>query len=153
MTMRGANRKDVLGGGLMLLLGLGAAFQASHYELGSLRHMGPGYFPLALGIILAGTGALIMLAGLRTAPAAVTARPRPEWRGWLCICAGVAAFAVVGLYGGLLPATFVSVFIAALGDRKNTPAGAAMLAAAMTVVCLVVFWWLLRIELPLFRWG
>ena len=151
--MRSVNRKDFLGGGLMLLLGLGAAFQASHYELGSLRRMGPGYFPLALGIILAVTGALIMLAGLRTAPAAAAARLRPEWRGWFCICAGVAAFAVLGRYGGLLPATFVSVFIAALGDRKNTPAAAVMLAAAMTLVCLVVFWWLLRIELPLFRWG
>ena len=151
--MRRVNRKDVLGGGLMLLLGLGAAFQASHYERGSLRHMGPGYFPLALGIILAVTGLLILLAGLRGVAGAAAARVAPEWRGWLCICAGVAAFAVIGRYGGLLPATFVSVFVAALGDRKNTPFAAGALAAAMTLVCLVVFWWLLRIQLPLFRWG
>jgi len=135
MSMRSINRKDFLGGGLMLLLGLGAAFQASHYELGSLRRMGPGYFPLALGVILAVTGSLILLGSLRGT------------------AAGVAAFAVIGRYGGLLPATFVSVFLAALGDRKNTPAAAGALAAAMTLVCLVVFWWLLRIELPLFRWG
>ena len=122
MSMRRVNRKDFLGGGLMLLLGLGAAFQASHYDLGSLSRMGPGYFPLALGLILAVTGVLIMLASLGTAPAAPAARLRPEWRGWLCICAGVAAFAVLGRYGGLLPATFVSVFVAALGDRKNSPA-------------------------------
>ncbi len=151
--MRRVNRKDVLGGGLMLLLGLGAAFQASHYERGSLRHMGPGYFPLALGIILAVTGLLILLGGLRSVPAAVAARAAPEWRGWLCICAGVAAFAVIGRYGGLLPATFVSVFVPARGAPKNSPAAAGALAAAMTVVCLVVFWWLLRIQLPLFRWG
>jgi putative tricarboxylic transport membrane protein len=151
--MRSVSRKDVLGGGLMLLLGLGAAFQSSHYELGSLRRMGPGYFPLALGVILAATGLLIMLGGLRAAPAAPKARVQPEWRGWICICAGVAAFAVVGHYGGLLPAAFVSVFVAALGDRKNSPIAALVLAAAMTLVCLVVFWWLLRIELPLFRWG
>ena len=153
MTMRGVNRKDVLGGGLMLLLGLGAAFQASHYERGSLRHMGPGYFPLALGIILAVTGLLILLTGLRGGPVAPAARARPEWRGWLCICAGVAAFAVIGRFGGLLPATFVSVFVAALGDRDNSPRAAGALAAAMTLVCLVVFWWLLRIQLPLVRWG
>ncbi len=153
MSMRSINRKDFLGGGLMLLLGLGCAFQASHYELGSLRRMGPGYFPLALGIILAVTGSLILLGSLRGTAAAAAVRVRPEWRGWFCICAGVAAFAVIGRYGGLLPATFVSVFVAALGDRKNTPAAAGALAAAMTLVCLVVFWWLLRIELPLFRWG
>ena len=72
--MRHVNRKDVLGGGLMLLLGLGAAFQASHYELGSLRRMGPGYFPLALGVILAVTAALILLGGLRRVTAAGAAR-------------------------------------------------------------------------------
>ena len=151
--MRRVDRKDFLGGGLMVLLGLGTAFQASHYELGSLRRMGPGYFPLALGIILAVTGLAIMLAGLRSVPAAAAARLAPEWRGWICICAGVASFAVIGRWGGLLPATLVSVFVAALGDRKNTPAAAGVLAAAMTLVCLVVFWWLLKIELPLFRWG
>ena len=153
MSMRRVNRKDFLGGGLMLLLGLGAAFQASHYDLGALSRMGPGYFPLALGVILAVTGLLIMLTSLGTAPAAPAARLRPEWRGWFCICAAVAAFAVIGRYGGLLPATFVSVFVAALGDRKNSPGAAFMLAAAMTLVGLVVFWWLLRIELPLFGWG
>ena len=150
--MRGSNRKDFLGGGLMLLLGGGAAFQASHYELGSLRNMGPGYVPLALGIILAVTGALIMLAGMRTVPIAAAPRPRPEWRGWLCICAGVVAFAVLGRYGGLLPATFTSVFIAALGDRKNSLLASFVLAAAMTLVCVAVFWWLLKIQLPLFGW-
>jgi hypothetical protein len=151
--MRRVNRKDFLGGGLMLALGLGAAFQASHYEFGTLRRMGPGYFPLALGVILAVTGLAILLGSLRGAAAAAAARLAPEWRGWICICAGVASFAVIGRWGGLLPATFASVFLAALGDRKNTPAAAGVLAAVMTLVCLVVFWWLLKIQLPLFRWG
>lgn len=151
--MRRMNIKDILGGGLVLLLGVGAAVQASQYELGSLRRMGPGYFPLALGVILAVTGAVIMLSSVRTVSTTATARPRPEWRGWFCICAGMVTFAVVGIYGGLLPATFACVFIAALGDRKNTALAAAALAAAMTLVCLVVFWGLLRVNLPLFGWG
>jgi hypothetical protein len=60
---------------------------------------------------------------------------------------------VLGTYGGLLPATFATVFIAAMGDRKNRTWEALLLAAAMTLVCLVVFWWLLRVQLPLFQWG
>lgn len=151
--MRHVNIRDLLGGSLVLLLGVGAALQASQYELGSLRRMGPGYFPLALSVILAVTGALIMLASLRTAIMPVLARQRPEWRGWFCICASMVAFAVIGTYGGLLPATFACVFIAALGDRKNTLAAAAILAAAMTLVCLIVFWWLLKVNLPLFGWN
>src|SRR5487761_1922112 len=98
--MRRVNTKDLLGGGLVLLLGGGTMLEASQYELGSLRRMGPGYFPLALGVILAVTGALIMLGSLRHAPEAPTGRVRPEWRGWFCICAGVVAFAVIGVYGG-----------------------------------------------------
>ena len=151
--MRRVNIRDFLGGGLVLLLGVGAALQASQYELGSLRRMGPGYFPLAMGVILAVTGALIMLASLRTAIVPVLARQRPEWRGWFCICASMVAFAVIGTFGGLLPATFACVFIAALGDRKNTLVASAILAAAMTLVCLVVFWWLLKVNLPLFGWN
>ena len=151
--MRSINLKDFLGGGLMLLLGIGAAVHASRYDIGSLSRMGPGYVPLALGVILAVTGALIMLAGLRTAPAIRAPRLRPEWRGWFCICAGIAAFAVIGRYGGLLPASFACVFIAALGDRKNTLLAALTLSLAMTLIAAVVFWWLLQMQLPLFGWG
>lgn len=151
--MRRLNLKDLLGGALMLLLGTGAALQASHYQIGSLRDMGPGYVPMALGIILATTGALIMLVGLRTVPVLALTRLPPEWRGWFCICAGMVAFAVIGAYGGLLPATFACVFIAALGDRSNTLAAATVLAALMTLVCFIVFWWLLKVQLPLIGWA
>jgi hypothetical protein len=151
--MRRVDLKDFLGGCLVLLLGLGAAWQASHYPLGTLRRMGPGYFPLALGVILAVTGALILFGSLRAVPVRTLVQTPPEWRGWFCICAGIVSFAVIGVYGGLLPATFACVFISALGDRDNTPMAAAVLAAAMVVVCLIVFWGLLRVNLPLFGWG
>ncbi len=143
--------KDVWGGALMLALGIGVGWQARHYELGSLRQMGPGYFPLVLGVLLAVVGGLILLGGLRTAPAAPAAPF--SWRAPVAICAGLSAFAVLGRWGGLLPASFVSVFLAALGDRRNNPAAAAALAAAMTLAALVVFHFVLRIQLPLFRWG
>jgi hypothetical protein len=47
------NLKDLLGGGLMLLIGLGTSLKAYAYDLGSLQPMGPGFFPMSLGIILA----------------------------------------------------------------------------------------------------
>ena len=112
--------------------------------------MGPGFFPLALGVILSLTGALIMLTARADAHAAA---PAAEWRGWLCISAGIVAFVVVGATLGLLPATFATVFISALGDRQNSLRAALILAVSMSVVCLVVFWWLLQVQMPLFRWG
>jgi putative tricarboxylic transport membrane protein len=145
--------RDYLGGVLMIALGLGAAFQGSTYAIGTLSRMGPGFFPVALGVILALAGVAIAITA-RFEQDAVEAKPRPpEWRAWFCIFASVVAFVVLGKYGGLVPATFAVVFIAALGDRENTPIGAALLALACVLVALVVFHWGLQLQFPLFQWG
>ncbi len=149
MTFRFEERKDLLGGLLMLAVGLTTVWQASAYPQGTLRRMGPGFFPLGLGVILAAIGGMIVLTAKRGDAAPAVA----EWRGWVCICGGIAAFAVLGRFGGLMPATFAVVFIAALGDRENSVAVAAALAAVMTAVCVAVFWWLLQVPLPLLQWG
>jgi len=73
-----------------------------------------------------------------------------QWRGWLCILGGVAAFVVLGAHGGLVPASFASVFVAALGDRRNSVRDAALLALAMTAFGVVVFHYGLHVLLPLF---
>ena len=44
----------------MLLLGAGVVVQCTAYNLGTLMHMGPGFFPMSLGVILALLGLLIM---------------------------------------------------------------------------------------------
>ena len=51
--------KDHYGGGLMLLLGVGILLQGATYQVGTLSHMGPGFFPVALGAILALVGVAI----------------------------------------------------------------------------------------------
>jgi hypothetical protein len=145
-------RTDYYGGALMLLIGLGAAYVGVGYGTGDLRQMGPGFFPVAVGLVLAAMGVLIAL-GARRQTAADAPAPPPEWRGWACIVLGVIAFIVVGQYGGLMPATFAVVFVSALGDRDNTVVGAAVLALAMCGVCAAVFWWALQLQFPLFAWG
>jgi hypothetical protein len=75
-----------------------------------------------------------------------------QWRGWLCILGGTLAFVVLGQHGGLVPASFASVFVAALGDRQSTVKASALLAATLTLFCLVVFHFGLKLQLPLFQW-
>ena len=149
------NRRDLAGGALVAALGLGVAAVAHGYRLGTLRRMGPGYFPLLLGAILIVTGGLIALGGMRRAVPHAASRPAgsADWRGAAAVVAGLVAFAVLGRWGGLLPASFACVFLSALGDRRNRPAVAAALAAAMTLVAVVVFHLVLRVQLPLLRWG
>jgi len=145
--------RDYYGGALMLLLGLGAMLQGMTYPVGTLSRMGPGFFPVSLGAILALIGLIIIATAKSSIPAGEEVHLPPEWRGWICIITSIFAFIVFGIYGGLLPATFAVVFISALGDRQNTVKQAFVLALAVTVVGVVIFWWALQMQFPLFRWG
>jgi hypothetical protein len=145
--------KDYYGGGLMALLGLGAILQGKTYDVGTLTHMGPGFFPVALGTLLLLIGAAIAVTAKGAVPSGEAKHLAPEWRGWICIVLSIAAFVVLGTYGGLLPATFAIVFISAMGDRQNTFKSALTLSLTMVVVCIVIFWWALKMQFPLFQWG
>jgi hypothetical protein len=146
-------RRDYLGGAVMFALGAAAAIQGSTYQIGTLSRMGSGFFPVTLGVILALTGLAIAIVARFTVYEGEAARRPPEWRGWLCIGASIVGFSVFGVYGGLLPATFVIVFVSALADRRNTVKSSAALALAMVGVCVVIFWWGLQLQFPLFSWN
>ena len=153
--------KDRLGGALLLATGAAAVVAGVGYGMGTLRADG-------LGLLSGGAGraagadrrrccwrpprARAGRATLAAAPAetAHLAGPVVQWRGWLCILGGALAFVVLGQHGGLVPASFVSVFVAALGDRNNSVRDAALLAALMTLLGVVVFHYGLHLLLPLF---
>ena len=151
--------KDHYGALLLLVLGSAVLALGLSYRMGSLNRMGAGFIPVVLGVLMVMVGIAI---GVTAAPAGQEkiahplpgdgTRTGPEWRGWLCILGGVLAFVVLGEHGGLLPATFASVFISAMGDRNNTVKGAALLGAILTVFCLIVFHYGLSLQLPLFQW-
>lgn len=152
-------KKDYYGGALMVVVGLVSVYAGLDYKTGTPAHMGPGFFPVAIGALLALTGLLIALAARSdTGPAKSGAghghgQGLPDLRGCVCIIASVLAFLLFGVYGGLVPATFAIVFISALGDRTNTVFQATLLALAMCIVAVIVFWWALQLQLPLFQWG
>lgn len=152
--VRGFNR-DYYGGALLILLGLYATVRGRQYSVGTLDAMGPGFFPVALGVVLALLGVVVAFQGARRGARHVSsAEAAPlQWRGWGCIVASIVAFVAIARYGGFVPATFAIVFISALGDRRNSVQQAALLAAAISVVCVVVFWWALQLQFPLFAWG
>jgi hypothetical protein len=150
-------KRDQYGGALMFIIGLAAALESVHYRLGTLSRMGPGFFPGSVGVLLALTGIAIFATAKDDAGPSETQSKkehrRPEWRGWFLISLSILSFIVLGTWGGLLPATFAIVFISALADRNNTWKDALLLSIAVQVVCIVVFWWLLQVQFPLFRWG
>lgn len=148
-------KKDYYAGGLMTLIGIGAVLEARHYNIGTLFHMGPGFFPIILGVVMTFLG--ILIAGVAAMAPAVDddqlIMPKPEWRAWACILAGPILFIFLGNWGGLIPATFACVFVSALGDRESTVKSAAILATGVTVCGVALFSYLLQVSIPMWRWG
>jgi hypothetical protein len=107
---------------------------------------------MALGFILIGLGLLMAAAKVEVGARSEVIFDQPEWRGWLCIIAGVLSFICLGQYAGLVPAAFTCVFISALGDRTATLKGAVMLAAGVTLFGVLLFHFLLSVSIPLFWW-
>jgi Tripartite tricarboxylate transporter TctB family len=148
-------RRDFYAGTLTAVIGAGVAIQSFRYEIGNLKHMRPGFFPLCLGVAMTVVGIAIAISPYHRSVVALDRpiRSHVEWRGWSAILLAVAAFVVLGRFGGLLPASFALVFLSALGDRTNTPAAALTLATTICAVCVIVFWWALRVPMSLFSWG
>ena len=146
-------KRDYYAGGLMLLLGVGAAVTGSGYKFGSLARMGPGFMPVVLGVVLAFIGLLIAGTALGSSePDDKKFLPdNPQWFGWFCILAGPVLFIVLGQYGGMIPAVFACVFVCALGDKTATYKSSFILACGVTVFFVLLFHCLLNIPLQLLR--
>lgn len=147
-------KNDLVSAGLLVLLGIGLAAGSLQYGIGTLARMGPGYFPLLLGVLLIGIGALIGVSPVppaegRGAPDGARLALRP----WICVVCGVLAFIVLGQYGGLVPATFALIFISALGDKHNSLRAALGLATGVTVAAVLIFFYGMQMQFPLFTWG
>lgn len=138
----------------MILFGLVMALKGPSYRLGTLMHMGPGFLPTVLGVILIGLG--IAIAGMAVATPEGEDEDllpeRPEWWAWGCILASPLAFMLFGSYGGLAPATYACVFVAAMGDRTMTLKQALVLAVIITVFGVSLFHYILQIPMPVLEW-
>lgn len=147
-------KRDFYAGGLIILFGLVMALKGPTYNLGTLMHMGPGFLPTALGIILIGLGIAIASTALGV-PEGEDEDILPanrEWWGWACILAGPLCFILFGSYFGLIPGTFACVFVSAFGDRTATLKSSFLLAAFVTVFGVALFSYLLQIPMPLLAW-
>jgi Tripartite tricarboxylate transporter TctB family len=145
-------KRDYYAGGLMVLLGVGAAVTGTGYEFGSLGRMGPGFMPVVLGAVLAFLGILIAGTALGSSEDGEKFLPdQPQWFGWLCIIGGPILFIILGQYGGMIPAVFACVFVCALGDNTTTYKSAALLAAGTTAFGVILFHYLLGIPFPLLQ--
>lgn len=139
--------KDVLAGGIFIAFGLAFATGALAYDLGTPLRMGPGYVPLALGLIQVGLGILIIVKGFLAGEGdAVTP---VEWRAVAFITAALLFFGLTVRGLGVVGALFGASLLSALARSQTSRREALVIAAGLTVLSVVIFIIALRLRLPL----
>ncbi len=153
------SQKDFYSGLMFFVVGLVFAVGSRQYNLGEGAKMGPGYFPLMLGIILALLGAVITVKSL-VSSAAPNGDPigKWAWRPLLFIIAANLLFGVmlgglpsIGLPAmGLIAAIFALVILASLAGDEFRLKEVLILSCVLSVGCYATFVLLLR--LPFVVW-
>ena len=133
--------------GLMFIGFAGVALVAARdYSLGSAVRMGPGYFPLLLGLVLAFIGGLLVVRSVAIDGAPVD---RLQVRPLASIVIGVMLFGALLEWLGLVVVLVAAVVVSALASRQSRPVEVAALATALAVFSVAVFVYGLRLPLPL----
>jgi Tripartite tricarboxylate transporter TctB family len=140
---------DVLAGGIFVLFGGAFVVGSLGYELGTPLRMGPGYFPLLVGAILAALGLAVVVKGL-IAGEVISFGPIP-WRAVAVITLALVFFGFTVRRLGFVPTAAVTAFLSALASRRMRLLTAVAVAAALTVASTLIFVVGLQVRIPL--WG
>ena len=150
------SQKDFFSGLMFTVVGAAFAYGATSYTIGTGARMGPGYFPLLLGVILALLGAAILFKSL------VVETPDGEpvgkwaWKPLFFIIAGNLLFGVllgglpsIGLPAmGLIAAIFgTTIVVSMAGDQFNFEESI-VLSAILSVMSYAAFIMLLKLQFP-----
>jgi len=150
------NARDFYAGLLFTLVGSAFGWGALDYQVGSSARMGPGYFPLLLGVLLALLGAVLMLrAALAQAGAAQAIGPW-AWKPLVAIIAANLLFGVAlgGLPGlklpalGLMAGIYGLTLVACLAGERFRFKEALLLATALAALSYLAFVLLLKLQFP-----
>lgn len=141
------NKRDFLGGLLLIAFGVAALIIARNYPMGTAFRMGPGYFPIVLSGLLTVVGAIVAAKALGTGEE--VALPKLHWRPFLLTTAAVVLFGLIINGSGLLVATFAMVVVSRLSRPGYKWGETILLGAGLSALCAVVFYFALKVQMPL----
>ena len=152
--MRIKSQKDFFAGLMFSVVGVGFAIGASTYSIGEGARMGPGYFPLMLGIVLAFLGAVLVFESLVVETEDGEKVGKWAWKPLGYIVGANVVFGVL-LAGlpkfGLLPMGMVAgiyglTLIASLAGDEFKLKEVLVLATILSAGSYVAFIWLLKLQ-------
>lgn len=150
------SQKDFFSGLLFMTVGGAFAYGASTYQVGTAARMGPGYFPLLLGVILALMGAVIAVRSFIAGTPDGDHIGAIAWKPLLLVLGANVAFGalMIGVPSlgipqfGLVVAIFAQVSIASLAAEKFVLTEVLVLAAILAVGSYAAFVVLLGLQFP-----
>ncbi|WP_311223798.1 MULTISPECIES: tripartite tricarboxylate transporter TctB family protein [unclassified Acidovorax] len=154
--MKIKSQKDFFAGLMFMSIGVAFAIGATNYTVGTGARMGPGYFPLILGILLSILGGAIVFYSTVVESADGDKVGKWAWKPLFFVLASNFAFGVL-LAGlptlgvpamGLIVAIYALTFIASLAGDKFRPLEVFVLATFLAVGSYVAFVWALKLQFP-----
>lgn len=150
------SQADFYSGLMFIVVGVAFAWGATSYKVGEAARMGPGYFPLILGILMAIVGIAVTLTALVVKTADGDKIGPWAWRPLFYIIAANIIFGVLlaglrdfnlpafGLIVGIYALTFIASMAQAGWKFKTTLILATVLAAGSYLVFVVA----LKLQFP-----
>lgn len=154
--MKIKSQKDFFAGLMFLVVGVAFAIGAVDYNIGTGARMGPGYFPMILGVLMSILGLAIAATGLIVETADGDKIGKWAWKQVFFVLAANFAFGIllVGVPSlgipqfGLIVAIFGLVFIASLGGYTFKAKEVLILAICLAVGSYGAFVWALNLQFP-----
>lgn len=154
--MKIKSQKDFLSGLMFLVVGGVFAWGATSYSIGTGARMGPGYFPMMLGILLAILGAIILFGSLIVETPDGDKVGRIAWRPLAYILGSNLVFGILlgGLPSlgipsfGLIVAIFALIIIASKAGDEFSWKSVLILSAVLSVGSYLAFIALLKLQMP-----
>ena len=149
------SQKDFFSGLMFMTVGVAFAWGATTYTVGSGARMGPGYFPLVLGVVMAILGAIITFKALVTETEGGDKIGKWAWRPLFFILGANLAFGVllgglpsIGLPAmGLIIAIYALTLISAKAGEKFVLRDVLILATVLAIGSYLAFILLLKLQI------
>lgn len=150
------SQKDFFSGVMFMGVGVAFAWGASNYTIGNGARMGPGYFPLALGILLAVLGAVITFKALVVETVDGDKIGSVAWKPLVFIIlanvvfgAMIGGLPTIGLPAmGLIVGIYALTFIASLAGDDFKFKEVIVLATILAIMSYLAFIVLLKLQFP-----
>ncbi|WP_353234441.1 tripartite tricarboxylate transporter TctB family protein [Diaphorobacter ruginosibacter] len=154
--MKIKSQKDFFAGLMFLVVGVAFAWGATTYSVGSGARMGPGYFPLLLGILLAIIGGVVMFKSTVVETEDGDKIGKWAWKQIIFIIGANLLFGVLlaGLPSigvpamGLIVAIYGLTFVSSLAGSTFNFKEVFILATVLAAGSYVAFVWALNLQFP-----